>query len=47
MNRKEIAKEASELLKRDGYWKTKKDSRPTVNGRKRRPSRKQKHETNN
>ena len=45
MNRKEIAKAANELLKRDGYWK--KDSRPTVNGRKRRKSRKQKHETNN
>lgn len=45
MNSKELAQAANELLRKDGFWKTekKKDSRPVVNGRKRRPSRKQKH----
>jgi len=40
MNKEELAKQANEILRADGFWKKKKDSRATINGRKRRVSRK-------
>ena len=40
-DKKELAKQANELLRKVGFFK-KKDSRPTVNGRKRRLSKKDK-----
>lgn len=43
MTNKEITKKANELLKKSGFYK--KDSRSTVNGRKRRLSRKKQKNT--
>ena len=41
MSKDKLKKAADELLRKDGFFK-KRDSRPKVNGKRRRPSKKQK-----